>query len=97
MKINLALMSKVMTNFKRYKSTPEKKGDWVSLSGEYERKTFDEFGGSLGQAALNEFVRKPSQKTKFFQQIDNHFQKADYVVLNLPRSAEAVKVISVFG
>ena len=69
--------------FERFKSTAEKKGDWISLSGDYKGKTFDEFGGELGEVALSEFARKPSQKAKFFKSIDLHFTKADYVVLNL--------------
>ncbi len=69
--------------FDRFKSTADKKGDWISLSGEYKGKTFDEIGGNLGETALSEFARKPSQKSKFFESIDLHFTKADYVVLNL--------------
>jgi hypothetical protein len=69
--------------FARFKSTQEKKGDWISLSGKYKGKTFDEIGGTLGEMALSEFIRKPSQKIKFFKSIDEHFLKADYIVLNL--------------
>lgn len=69
--------------FKRFKSNESKKGDWISLSGEYKGKTFDEFGGEINEFALNEFKRKSSQKTKYFKSIDTHFIKADYVILNL--------------
>ncbi len=69
--------------FKRFKSTENRKGDWISLSGKYRGKTFDEFGGEINEFALNEFKRKPSQKAKYFKSIDTHFIKADYVILNL--------------
>ena len=36
--------------FERFKSTPDKKGDWISLSGEYKGKTFDEIGGGIGES-----------------------------------------------
>ncbi|WP_305953194.1 fibronectin type III domain-containing protein [Emticicia oligotrophica] len=70
--------------FERYKAIDNTtKGDWVSLSGPYRGKTFDETGGGIAEMAISEFARKPSQKRKFFESLDIHFIKSDYVVLNL--------------
>ncbi|WP_435356917.1 fibronectin type III domain-containing protein [Emticicia sp. SJ17W-69] len=70
--------------FERYKAIDNTtKGDWISLSGQYRGKTFDETGGGIAEMAISEFARKPSQKRKFFESLDIHFLKPDYVVLNL--------------
>ncbi len=53
------------------------------MSGPYRGKTFDETGGGIAEMAISEFARKPSQKRKFFESLDIHFIKSDYVVLNL--------------
>jgi len=71
--------------FARYKSSPEKKGDWISLSGPYKGKTFDEFGGGIDEKALEVFSKVPVQKKLYFKSIDLHFDKADYVILNLTK------------
>jgi len=73
--------------FKRYQASNEsgKKGDWVGLSGKGEGKTFDEFGGSIpdNPFAVNEITRKSKSKRLFFESLDEHFTKSDYVILNL--------------
>tara|TARA_R110000796_G_scaffold250788_2_gene380596 strand:- start:106792 stop:107778 length:987 start_codon:yes stop_codon:yes gene_type:complete len=78
-----AEIEEVYGYFERFKSTADKKGDWISLSGPYKGKTFDEIGGGIGETALSEFARVAKKKRQFFESIDLHFTKADYVVLNL--------------
>ncbi|WP_282164952.1 hypothetical protein [Cellulophaga baltica] len=73
--------------FERYQAPAGsgKKGDWIGLSGKGKGKTFDEFGGSIpdNSFAVNEITRKAKSKTKYFESLDEHFVKSDYVVLNL--------------
>ncbi|MEN9612144.1 MAG: hypothetical protein RLZZ628_2958 [Bacteroidota bacterium] len=71
--------------FERYQrvNPSDPKGDWISLSGTYKNKTFDEFGGGFTLVALKMFDFDPKQKRKFFQSVDLHFIEANYVILNL--------------
>ncbi|MFA0961873.1 hypothetical protein AB9P05_08690 [Roseivirga sp. BDSF3-8] len=73
--------------FERFQAKPGsgRKGDWIGLSGKGKDKTFDEFGGSIpdNPYAVGEITRKAKSKRLFFESLDEHFAKSDYVVLNL--------------
>ena len=71
--------------FRRYKSNdPNRKGDWIGLSRKGEGKLFDELGGSIpdNKRLVGEITRKAKKRAQFFESIDEHFIKADYVILN---------------
>jgi predicted phage tail protein len=80
--------------FDRFKAPPGKKGDWVSVSGKNKGQTFDHFGLPdkesviKSNAALNTDGSPSVQRVKFFESLDEHFRKADHVILDI----EAVKV-----
>lgn len=70
---------------KRYKA-PEgsgTKGDWIGISGKGEKKTFDHFGLKDDPKVISNNADIPKQRAKFFESLDEHFEKADYVVLDI--------------
>ena len=79
--------------FERYKAPPGKKGDWIGISDKGKGKTFDQFGLPDNQkvieanAKLNADGSPSKLRTKFFESLDEHFTKSDYVILDI----EAVK------
>ncbi len=71
--------------FERYKSNNDNdsKGDWISLSGKYKGKTFDLFGLPDDELIINLNDKKTSLRKKFFGSLDKHFEKADFVILDI--------------
>ena len=79
--------------FDRYKAPPGKKGDWIGVSGKGKGQTFDHIGLPDDKAiiernaALKADGSPSKQRQAFFDALDEHFQKADHVILDI----EAVK------
>ena len=70
---------------KRYKA-PEgsgKKGDWIGISGKGANKTFDHFGLKDDPMVISNNANISKQRAKFFESLDEHFIKADYVILDI--------------
>lgn len=68
--------------FKRYKrpSLDAPKGDWISLEN---GKTYDHFGIPDDAKIVDVNANLPKQREKLFENLDKHFEQADFVVLDI--------------
>ena len=68
--------------FKRFKAPKGSgmKGDWISLKT---NKTYDLFGLPDKEKVIDLNANLPKQREKFFNNLDNHFEKSDFVILDI--------------
>lgn len=60
------------------------KGDFISLSGDYQGETFDDFGSNIDEGMLTSLKRnRDKTEQQYFCSLEKHLQKADHVVLNI--------------
>lgn len=62
-----------------------KKGDFISLSGPYKGKTFDDFGSEISDGMIRQLnsKKKAKEEKAFLSSLQTHLDDADHVILNL--------------